>query len=93
MADYATLAEKLPENIPGIAFSLRQDEINGLYETEDAFFILDCVTHTDEETTNAARIRIIEERQKALFEEQYSAWEKETVVKINYKIWDEIVKE
>ncbi len=93
IADYATLVEKLPENIPGIAFSLRQDEINGLYETEDAYFILDCVKHTDEETTNAARIRIIEARQKALFEEQYSVWEKETVIKTNYKVWDELGRE
>lgn len=92
IADRATLEEKLPEDIPGIAFSLRQDEINGLYETEDAFFILDCVSHTDEETTNAARIKIIEARQKALFEEQYTGWENEAVVKLNYVVWDAIGK-
>lgn len=93
VADYAELKEKLPEDIPDKAYSLREGEIGGLYETEDAYFILDCVVHTDEETTNAARIRIIESRQKALFEEKYSAWEAETVIKINYKVWDAIVRE
>lgn len=90
IADLATLKEKLPDNLPGIAFSLRQDEINGLYETDDAFFIFDCVERTDEETTNAARIEIIEARQKALFEEQYTSWENEAVVKLNYNVWDTI---
>ena len=93
VADYATLVEKLPEDIPQIAFSLQQGEIAGLYETDDAFFILDCVKRTDEETTNSARIEIIEARQKALFEEKYSEWEKQTVIKINYKVWDNIVRE
>lgn len=90
VADLATLKEKLPGDLPGIAFSLRQDEINGLYETDDAFFIFDCVNRTDEDTTNAARIRIIEARQKALFEEQYAGWESEAVVKLNYNVWDTI---
>ncbi len=90
VADYAELKEKLPGDIPDKAYSLRQGEIGGLYETDDAYFILDCVEYTDEETTNAARIKIIEDRQKALFEEKYSAWEAETVIKINYKIWDTI---
>ena len=93
VADYAELKEKLPDDIPDKAYSLREGEISGLYETEDAYFILDCVVHTDEETTNAARIRIIESRQKALFEEKYSAWEAETVIKINYKVWDAIERE
>jgi len=93
VADYAELKEKLPGDIPDKAYSLRQKEINGLYETDDAYFILDCVEYIDEETTNAARVKIIEARQKALFEEKYSAWEAETVIKINYKVWDSIVRE
>ncbi|MCR5428049.1 MAG: peptidylprolyl isomerase [Lachnospiraceae bacterium] len=93
VADYAELKEKLPDDIPDKAYSLREGEISGLYETEDAYFILDCVKYTDEESTNAARIRIIEERQKALFEEKYTAWEAETVIKTNYKVWDAIVRE
>ena len=93
VADYAELKEKLPDDIPDKAYSLREGEISGLYETEDAYFILDCVKYTDEESTNAARIRIIEKRQKALFEEKYTAWEAETVIKTNYKVWDAIVRE
>ncbi len=90
VADFEELSNKLPGDIPRIAFSMNEGEIAGLFETDDAFFILDCVRRTDEESTNEARIAIIESRQKALFEEQYSIWEKETVIKTNYKVWDSL---
>lgn len=90
IADYATLQNKLPGDLAGIAFSLRENEINGLYETDDAFFIFDCVARTDEDSTNEARIRIIEQRQKELFAREYSEWEAQVVTKLNYKVWDKI---
>lgn len=90
IADYKELKEKFPEDLAGIAFSLRQNEISGLYETDAGYFILDCVNRTDEKTTNSARVEIIEERQKTLFENEYLSWEKDIVVKYNYKLWDDI---
>lgn len=92
VADYETLSEKFPGELPGIAFSLRQGEINGLYETDDAFFIFDCVQRTDEEATDAAKIAIIEERQRQLFEQVYSEWKAEAVIKTNYKVWDGLAR-
>lgn len=88
VTDLDGLHEKLPGDLPEIAFSLRQDEIQGLYETDDAFFILNCVERVEDESTNAARVAIIEARQKELFEEKYEKWENETVIKYNYRIWD-----
>ena len=90
VADLAELKEKLPGEIPEIAFSMRQDEITGVYETDDALFILDCVERTDETTTDKARIEIIEARQQALFEKKYGEWENEAVIKYNYKLWDSL---
>lgn len=90
IADYAELKDKFPAELAGIAFNLRQYEIDGLYETDAGFFVLQCVSRTDEKTTNAARVKIIEERQKALFESEFKKWQKEVVVKYNYHLWDDI---
>lgn len=89
-ADLATLKEKLPEELAEKAFAMRQDEINGLYDTEDAWFILDCIEQTNEEATDKARVKIIEQRQKDLFSRLYSEWEKAVIVKLNYTVWDTI---
>ncbi len=90
VADYSELVEKLPGQIPDIAFNLRQDEIIGVYETDDALFVLDCVERTNQVMTDAARVRKIEEKQTELFEREYATWESEIVIKLNYKVWDSI---
>lgn len=90
VADRRTLEEKLPEGLGDVAFSMRQNEIGGLYETEDAYYIFDCVEQTEENSTNAAKVEIIENREKALFEESYSQWQEKTVIKTNYVVWDEL---
>ncbi len=87
-ADYSTLVDKLSEKIANIAFSMKTGEINGLFDTPDAFFILDCVEAENEAATNAARIRIIEERQRVYFAEKYKRWSDETTVRINHSVWD-----
>lgn len=90
VADHDDLLDRFPEELAEIAFSLRQSEITGIFETDAGYFILNCVNRTDEKSTNEARVEIIEARQKVLFEEQYEAWKKEVVVKYNYHLWDEI---
>jgi len=87
-ADYSTLVEKLSEKIADIAFSMKEGEISGLYDSPDALFILDCVERENEAATNAAKIRIIEERQRKFFAEKYSKWSEETVVRDNEKVWE-----
>lgn len=87
-ADYSTLVDKLSEKVADIAFAMEEGEIDGIYECDDAYFILDCVEPRNEEATNAARIRIIEERQKNLFAQVYETWQEEVIVKVNKAVWD-----
>jgi len=87
-ADYSTLVDKLSEKIADIAFQMHKGEVNGLYDSPDALFILDCVDPEDEAATNAAKIRIIEARQKEYFAEKYEKWRDETPVRINHEVWD-----
>ena len=87
-ADYTTLVEKLSEKIADIAFSMKKGEIEGLFDSPDAYFILDCVESENEAATNAARIRIIEERQREYFAQKYEKWSDETVVRVNAEVWD-----
>lgn len=90
VTDYAGLKEKFPKDLADLVFGMSENEILGVYDTEDAFFVFDCVKYKDEETTDEARVRIIEQRQRELFEEEYGHWEAETVTKLNYAVWDTI---
>jgi len=92
-ADYSELTEKLSQELADVAFALGQNEASSVIETKEALFLLNCVERTDKESTDAVKIEIIEERQQALFEEKYSEWESNTIIKLNYGVWDEIVIE
>lgn len=88
VADREELLQKLPEELAELAYGMADKEISDVYETEDAFFILDCVARTDRDTTDAAKVAVIEERQRVLFEKEYETWEAETLFKYNYPVWD-----
>lgn len=75
IAGLEDLRERFPYDLAGKAFWLRENEISEVFETDDAFFVFDCVKLTDKEATDAARVQIIEQREKAVFDEKYAEWE------------------
>lgn len=90
ITDYNGLKEKFPADLARKVFEMREGEIIGPFDTEDAYFIFDCVRRNDEDSTNKAKIGIIERRQRELFEQEYRKWEEEIITKINYSVWDGI---
>lgn len=91
VADYNDLHDRLPYAIADTAYSMKEGELLGVIETDEAYYILFCESEEDAASTNAARVEVIERRQKDLFEEQYRSWEKKAVIRMNYDIWDTIL--
>ncbi|MCR5330779.1 MAG: hypothetical protein K6E62_06285 [Lachnospiraceae bacterium] len=91
VTDYEGLKEKFSKELADKVFNMRESEIIGVFDTDDAFFIFDCVKRNDEEATDKAKVGIIERRQRELFEQEYAVWEDETIIKMNYPVWDSIV--
>lgn len=90
VADLAQLQEQLPEDLAGVAFWLREGEVSEIYETEDAIFLFDCAKETDAETTNAAKIEVLERREKEVFEQAYNGWKQTAVIEINDENWKKL---
>ena len=88
--DKKGLEDSLGENIANEAFALKKGQISPVIETEEAYFLLDCISESDTEMTNAAKIAIIEERQATVFDESYTKWEEETPVYTNEALWAEL---
>ena len=82
VAGLEDLKGKFPEELAGVAFWLREHEISDILETEEAFFVFDCVKLTDKEATDAARIEVIEQREKDVFNAGYAEWEKAAVLQL-----------
>ncbi|MBO4420886.1 MAG: hypothetical protein J5783_03595 [Lachnospiraceae bacterium] len=90
IVDYDGLKERLPEDMAGVVFWLREHEISRILESDEAFFIFECVKLSDEERTKAARIKIIEQREQQVFEEAYVEWKKDVEVINNDPVWKSI---
>ncbi len=90
ITDYAGLREKLPEKLAGIVFWLREGEVGDVMETDAALFLFECVKIEDEASTRAARVRIIEDREKKVFEDSFVKWKKDIIVENNPSIWKSI---
>ena len=88
--DYKGLTERLPEDMAGIVFWLRENEISRILESDEAFFIFECVKLSDEDKTKAARIKIIEQREQQVFEEAYLEWKQDIDVENNDPVWKSI---
>lgn len=90
VADYAMLCEQLPEDLAGIAFWLREGEVSEIYETEDAIFLFNCAKKTDQESTDEAKVRVLEAREKAVFDEAYTKWRAAATIDINQENWNKL---
>ena len=87
IADLKELKERLPEEEAGVVFWLRKNELSPLIETEEAIFLFECKEVTEEDSTNAARIKVIESREQQVFDESYELWIKDVKVENNDELW------
>lgn len=71
------------EKYEEVAFSLSKGEISEIVEIEDGFYIIKCITTFNKEETDKNKIKIVEERRKEVFEEEYNRFTKTLVRYLN----------
>ena len=72
------------------AFSLGTDEISDVVRTEYGFHIIKCISTFNKEVTDENKVRIVEERKKEAFSEEYDAFAKDLVKNLNEELFDSV---
>ena len=72
------------------AFNLDSDEVSNVIETIEGYNIIKCISTFNREVTDENKIRIVEERKKAVFNEEYDSFTKEITKILNDKLWEEM---
>ena len=90
ITDLKGLKDRLPEDMAGIVFWLRQGEVSRVLESDEALFLFECVKLEDEASTREARIRIIEQREKEVFSDAFEKWKENVQVVNNPSVWKSI---
>ncbi len=72
------------------AFNLGSDEISGIVETEDGYVIIKCVNTFNREETEVNKVRIVAERKREVFGDQYDAFVRTLTKELNEKLWNKV---
>ncbi len=78
------------EKIEEVAFNLDTGEVSKIIETEDAYVILKCVSTFNREETEVNKVRIVEERKREVFGQQYDAFTADLSRVMNNELWEKI---
>lgn len=72
------------------AFNLGTDEISGVVETSYGYHIIKCISTFDRDETDRNKVKIVEQRRKEVFDEQYSTFVEGLTRNMNTKLWNRI---
>ncbi|MDE7321432.1 MAG: peptidylprolyl isomerase [Lachnospiraceae bacterium] len=72
------------------AFNLGTDEISGIVESEHGYHIIKCISTFDRDETDRNKVKIVEQRRKEVFNEEYSGFVGGLTRNLNQKLWDSV---
>ena len=72
------------------AFNLATDEISGIVESVHGYHIIKCISTFDRDETDRNKVKIVEQRRKEVFNEEYSGFVEGLTKNMNQKLWDTV---
>lgn len=79
-----------PGKFIDIAFSMEQNQVSDVIETEEGFYILCCLAPYDEAKTIEYKEKVIRERETEAFSKAYQTWKKEYKTVASSTLLDQI---
>lgn len=81
---------EMDQKFEEVADSLSKGEVSKVFRTDDGFYILKCITTFNKEETDRNKVKIVEERRKIVFEEEYNSFTKTLFRELNQELYDTI---
>ncbi len=72
------------------AFNLGTDEISNIVETDQGYHIIKCISTFNREETDSNKIKIVEQRRKEVFGQEYDVFAASLTRNLNREVWENI---
>ncbi|MBQ7955670.1 MAG: peptidylprolyl isomerase [Lachnospiraceae bacterium] len=72
------------------AFNLGNGEISGIVESRNGYHIIKCMNTFNREETDNNKLKIVEERKKEVFGQEYDAFVNTLTRKLNDELWQQV---
>jgi foldase protein PrsA len=69
------------------SFNLGTDEISGIVESDHGYHIIKCISTFDRSETDRNKVKIVEQRRKEVFNDEYSKFVASLTKSLNEKLW------
>jgi foldase protein PrsA len=80
----------MEQEVETAAFLLETDEISPVVESESGYHIIKCLSTFDREETDANKLKILEQRRREAFGQEYDAFVSTLAKNLNQQLWEEI---
>lgn len=81
---------EMDERFAEAAFLLETNEISPVVESESGFHIIKCINTFNREETDANKLKIVEQRRREVFGQEYDVFVNTLARNLNQKLWDEL---
>lgn len=81
---------EMEESFETAAFNLGKDEISGIVECGDGYHIIKCLNTFNREETDANKVKIVEQRKKEVFGQEYNDFVDSLNKNLNENLWNQV---
>jgi foldase protein PrsA len=80
----------MDEDFEEASFNLGTDEISDIVESDHGFHIIKCISTFNRSETDRNKVKIVEQRRKEVFNEEYSKFVAGLTKSLNEKLWESV---